>query len=201
MSKNNQTVYIIDDEFEACKTAQYLFESVHYQVETYNNAHQFLDKYQPHAQSCLITDVRLPEMSGLELLEHLQQQRSNLPVIILTGYADIQMAVRAMKAGAKDFLLKPFNNQFLLELVQKCINDASHERSYEELRQRINSFSDREHQVTHLILDGKLNKEIAYELSLSISTIEAHRSSIMHKMQAKNLAQFVKMYLQVNSIH
>jgi two-component system response regulator FixJ len=201
MPKKNPTVYIIDDEFEVCKALEYLFQSVQFNVETYKNAHMFLNKYNPNLQGCLIADVRLPEMSGLELLEQLKQQKSSLPVIIITGYGDIQMAVRAMKAGAKDFLLKPFNNQCLLETVQKCVNETSNMTSCEEIKQRINTLSHREHQITNLILDGKLNKEIAYELSISISTVEAHRARIMHKMGAKNLAQFIKMYLQALDIH
>jgi len=201
MPTNNQTVYIVDDEYEACKALQYLFESVHFKVETYKSATMFLENYNSNLRGCLIADVRLPEMSGLELLEQLKQQKSNLPIIIMTGHADIHMAVRAMKAGAKDFLLKPFNNQCLLELVQKCIIETSSDNSYDEIKQRLNTLSQREHQITNLILEGKLNKEIAYELSISISTVEAHRASIMHKMKAKNLAQFIKMYLQAQNLH
>ena len=107
------------------------------------------------------------------------------------------MAVRAMKTGAVDFILKPFNDQCLLETVQKCINKTVSTSSIDLIQERINLLSERERQIINLILDGKLNKQIAYDLSISISTVEAHRANIMHKMQAKNVAQLIKMYLQV----
>ena len=135
-------------------------------------------------------------MSGLELQEHLKTLKSQLHVIIITGYGDIQMAVRAMKAGAIDFILKPLNDQYLLETVQKCFSNSVDTHSIDLINERISQLSQRERQIIDLILDGKLNKEIAYELSISISTVEAHRASIMHKMQAKNLAQLIKLYLQ-----
>lgn len=197
MTKNNPTIFIIDDEVNVCNALSWLFKSVQFNVEAYENAQLFLEKYNHEKQGCIIMDVRLPGMSGLELLEQLKTQRSNIPVIIITGYGDIQMAVRAMKAGAVDFILKPFNDQCLLETVQKCISKTVSTNSIDLIQERINILSDRERQIINLILDGKLNKQIAYELSISISTVEAHRANIMHKMQAKNVAQLIKMYLQV----
>ncbi|RUR09435.1 response regulator transcription factor [Legionella sp. km772] len=197
MTKNNPTIFIIDDEVNVCHALSWLFKSVQFNVETYENAQLFLEKYNPEKHGCIIMDVRLPGMSGLELLEQLKTQRSNIPVIIITGYGDIQMAVRAMKAGAVDFILKPFNDQCLLETVQKCISKIANTNSIDLIQERINNLSERERQIINLILDGKLNKQIAYELSISISTVEAHRANIMHKMQAKNVAQLIKMYLQV----
>lgn len=197
MKANNQTVFIIDDEIEVCNSLKWLFESVQLHVETYENADLFLEKFNNDRNGCLIMDVRLPGMSGLELLEHLKLQKNRLPVIIITGYGDVQMAVRAMKAGAVDFILKPLNDQCLLEVVQKCLSNAARDNSFAIISERINSLSERERQICNLILDGKLNKEIAYELFISISTVEAHRANIMQKMKAKNLAQFIKMYLQV----
>lgn len=197
MAQNNHTIFIIDDEINVCNALSWLFKSVQFNVETYENAQSFLEKYTNEKQGCIIMDVRLPGMSGLELLEQLKAQKSHIPAIIITGYGDIQMAVRAMKAGAVDFILKPFNDQCLLETVQKCINKISNINSLELIQERINTLSDREQQIVHLILDGKLNKQIAYDLSISISTVEAHRANIMHKMQAKNVAQLIKMFLQV----
>lgn len=191
-----QTIFVIDDEINICNSLKWLFGSVKLPVETYENANLFLEKYNYTKKGCIIMDVRLPGMSGLELLEHLRFHKSRIPVIVITGYGDIPMAVRAMKAGALDFILKPFNEQCLLETVQKCLNQSANLTSLEIINERINSLSARERQISNLILDGKLNKEIAYELSISISTIEAHRANIMHKMGAKNLAQFVKMYVQ-----
>ena len=197
MAKNNPTIFIIDDEVNVCNALSWLFKSVQFNVETYDSAQLFLDKFNQEKQGCIIMDVRLPGMSGLELLEQLKAQRSNIPVIIITGYGDIQMAVRAMKTGAVDFILKPFNDQCLLETVQKCINKTVSTSSIDLIQERINLLSERERQIINLILDGKLNKQIAYDLSISISTVEAHRANIMHKMQAKNVAQLIKMYLQV----
>jgi two-component system, LuxR family, response regulator FixJ len=197
MVKNNHTIFIIDDEINVCNALSWLFKSVQFNVETYENAQLFLDKFNNEKQGCIIMDVRLPGMSGLELLEHLKAQKSSIPVIIITGYGDIQMAVRAMKAGAVDFILKPFNEQCLLEIVQKSMNKNNNTSSIELIQERINCLTEREKQIINLILDGKLNKQIAYDLSISISTVEAHRANIMHKMQAKNLAQLIKMYLQV----
>jgi two-component system response regulator FixJ len=197
MTKNNHTIFIVDDEKNVCNALSWLFKSVQFNVETYESAQLFLEKYNCEKQGCIIIDVRLPKMSGLELLEQLKAQKNHMPVIMMTGYGDIEMAVRAMKAGAVDFVLKPFNDQCLLETVQKCISRTANMGSIDLIQDRINSFSDREHQIMNLILDGKLNKQIAYDLEISISTVEAHRANIMHKMQAKNVAQLIKMYLQV----
>lgn len=196
MQTNNFTIFIIDDTKDVCEALRWLFESVRFKVETYENADQFLEKYHANKPGCIIMDVRLPGMSGLELLEYLKQKKSPLPIIVITGHGDIQMAVRAMKMGAKDFILKPFNDQCLLEAVQKCINQSQDMDWIKTINKRINELSERELQIINLIVDGKLNKEIAYELSISISTVEAHRAHIMQKMQAKNLAQLIKIYLE-----
>lgn len=197
MTKNNPTVFVIDDEINVCNALTWLFKSVQFNVEAYTNAQLFLDNYKQESHGCIVMDVRLPGICGLELLERLKAQKSTIPVIIITGYGDIQMAVRAMKAGAVDFLLKPFNEQCLLETVQRSISKISSTSSLELIQERIDNLSAREQQIINLILDGKLNKQIAYELSISISTVEAHRANIMHKMRAKNVAQLIKMYLQV----
>ena len=196
MKPYNRTIYIVDDDSDVCDALRWLFESVHFNVETYKSAHAFLDNYNNNKQGCIIVDVRMPVMSGLELLEHLNLQKKHLPVIMITGYGDIPMAVRAMKLGAIDFVLKPFNEQCLLEIVQKLPVEAMNPNPIEQINERISSLSERERQVIALILEGKLNKEIAYELSISISTVEAHRANIMRKMQAKNLAQLIKLCLQ-----
>ncbi|WP_133137926.1 response regulator transcription factor [Legionella rowbothamii] len=203
MSKINPNIFIVEDDTEVCCALKYLFESVQFNVEIYKNADLFLENFNYTVEGCLIVDVRLPGMSGLELLEQLKQNKNSLPVIVITGYGDIQMAVRAMKAGATDYVLKPFNDQCLLESVQKQIDDSSKNYSWKlinkQLNEKINSLSSREHQIIDLILDGKLNKEIAYELNISMSTVEAHRASIMHKMEAKTVAHFIKMYLQAQN--
>ncbi len=196
MNSNNQTIFIVDDDLNVCNALRWLFESVHFKVETYTSALAFLDHYHCNRQGCLIADVRMPIMSGLELLEHLNLQKNRLPVIIITGYGDIPMAIRAMKLGAIDFVLKPFNDQCLLEIVQKLPMQSVDTDTIEHVNKRIDRLSERERQVIDLILEGNLNKQIAHELSISISTVEAHRASIMRKMQAKNLAQLIKLCLQ-----
>lgn len=200
MQSKNQTIFIIDDDASVCDGLRWLFESIHLNVETFTSASSFLENMQKK-QGCLIVDVRLPGMSGLELLEHLKLEKSSLPVIVMTGYGDISMAVRAMKAGAVDFLLKPFNNQCLLETVQKYLNQSDSTSSQVCAQERIELLSKREQEIIELIMEGNLNKEIAFSLSISISTVEAHRANIMKKMRAKNVAQLIKMYLlgQVNT--
>ncbi|HAT1864793.1 TPA: response regulator transcription factor [Legionella pneumophila] len=200
MQSKNQTIFIIDDDASVCDGLRWLFESIHLNVETFTSASSFLENMQKK-QGCLIVDVRLPGMSGLELLELLKLEKSSLPVIVMTGYGDISMAVRAMKAGAVDFLLKPFNNQCLLETVQKYLSQSDSTSSQVCAQERIELLSKREQEIIELIMEGNLNKEIAFSLSISISTVEAHRANIMKKMRAKNVAQLIKMYLlgQVNT--
>lgn len=194
MNLKGQTVFIIDDESAVCEALRYLFESIYFNVKTYRGAHLFLKEYNSHAKGCIIIDVRMPVMSGLELLEQLKLLNNRLPVIIMTGYGDIPMAIRAMKSGAVDFIVKPFNDQFLLETVQKYTNLMVDTDDIEYINERINRLTQRERQIIDMISEGKLNKEIAYELSISISTVEAHRANIMQKMQAKTLAHLIKLY-------
>lgn len=196
MNLNNQTIYVVDDESEICDALRCLFESVNYNVKTYKSAHVFLKEYNSNTPGCIIIDVRMPVMSGLELLEQLNVLNNRLPVIVITGFGDIPMAIRAMKSGAVDFIVKPFNEQSLLDIVQRNTNQIIDIEAIECINERIKCLSDRERQIIDLISDGKLNKEIAYELSISISTVEAHRASIMRKMQAKNLAHLIKLYLK-----
>jgi len=200
MKLTAQTLFIIDDDVVVCNALRCLFESIHFKVETYHRAAIFLENRSYARQGCLIIDVRMPEMSGLELFEQLKLQKNHLPVIFITGYGDIPMAVRAMKAGATDFVLKPFNDQCLVETVQKCIKQSINTNSYISsiayIDERFKRLSEREGQVLELIMRGNLNKEIAFELSVSISTVEVHRANIMQKMQAKNLTQLIKMYVQ-----
>lgn len=189
-------IFIIEDESTLRESLQVLFESVQYEVEAFPNAQEFLKTYHSAMHGCLVTDIRLPGMSGLELLEQLNQQKSLVSVIIITGHGDIPMAVRAMKAGAVDFFLKPLNEQCILEAIQKCVCQSKNNLSVDLIKQKINSLSERERQITELILEGKLNKQIAYDLDISISTVESHRASVMNKMGAKNLAHLVKLYLE-----
>lgn len=198
MTFNNSMVYVVDDDPEICKSFCWLFESVNLKVAAYKNAKDFLDNYNDNQYGCLIIDVRMPRMSGIELLEYLNTIKNQLSVVVITGYGDIPMAVRAMKAGAFDFILKPVNHQELLELTQKCLNKTQTQELSQletDIHKRIKSLTPREKQVMDLVVDGKLNKQIAYELNISISTVEAHRAKIMKKMETKTLAALVKINL------
>lgn len=194
MNNDQTAVHIIDDDPEVCKALKWLFESVELNVKTYENANYFLSSYNPSLSGCIILDVRMPCMTGLELLDKLNALNNRLPIIIMTGHGDIPMTVRAMKAGAIDFVVKPVNDQNLLEIVYKYLTPPKVKK---ETIPKTISLTPREQQVMQLITEGKYNKEIAYELKISISTVEAHRSNIMDKYQAKNLAQLIKMYYQI----
>ncbi|MBN9227281.1 MULTISPECIES: response regulator transcription factor [Legionella] len=201
MPSNNTTVFVIDDDPEICKSFRWLFESINLQVQTYLNAKDFLDSYD-NQRGCLITDVRMPIMSGLELLEQLSSSKKQLSIIIITGYGDIAMAIRAMKAGAEDFILKPINHQNLLEITQRCLKKVKDNTTQRQtgLQERINGLTKREKQVMDLVVEGKLNKQIAYELNISISTVEVHRANVMRKMEVKSLAELIKISLIHNRI-
>ena len=196
MKSNNGNIFIVDDDLDVRDSLKWLFESVNFKVKTYNSSQDFLDDSYDKSRGCLIIDVRMPIMSGFELLELIGAKKSHLPVIMITGYGDIPMAIRSMKLGAVDFVLKPINHQYLLDVVQKSIIQSTDLISDDDINERINRLSARERQVVDLILEGRLNKQIAYDLSISISTVEAHRANVMRKMKAKNLAQLIKIYLQ-----
>ncbi len=190
-------VFVVDDDPVICQSFRWLFESVNIPVRTYESAKDFLDCYSCKQKGCLIIDVRMPVMSGLELLEHLNTLRNQLSVIMITGYGDIPMAVRAMKAGATDFILKPVNHQHLLEITQKCLK-KTHIHSFHsqpDFYERLHRLTKRERQVMDLVIEGKLNKQIAHELDISISTVEVHRANVMRKMETKTLAELIKINL------
>ncbi|HHF7372963.1 response regulator transcription factor [Legionella bozemanae] len=193
----NAAVFVVDDDPEICRSFRWLFESVNIPVKTYENAKAFLDSYDGTQKGCLIIDVRMPIMSGLELLEHINSLRNQLSVIMITGYGDIPMAVRAMKAGATDFILKPVNHQHLLEITQKCLKKihTNSIQSQSNFYERLDRLTKRERQVMDLVIEGKLNKQIAHELDISISTVEVHRANVMRKMETKTLAELIKINL------
>jgi two-component system, LuxR family, response regulator FixJ len=193
------TVFIIDDDPDILKALRWLIESVGLNVECFESSVGFLETYDPNQCGCIVTDVRMPIMGGIQMLEQLNLRKNRLPVIVLTGHADVPMAVHAMKIGAIDFISKPFNDQYLLEQIQKSIalkvNECLSGPS-ENYTKRFAYLSKREQQVIKLIAVGKLNKQIAQELCISNSTVEFHRSRIMKKMGAKNLAQLINIYLK-----
>ncbi len=195
------TVFVIDDDPALCESLRWLMESIGLKVRVYSNAKDFLTEYHTEMKGCLLIDIRMPGMSGFELQEALIANHNRLPIIMITGHGDIPMAVRALKAGAIDFITKPFNAQQLLEQVQKAINQDAHRPEipeYASLANRFASLTSREKEVMERVVSGKLNKEIAYELEISLKTVELHRSHVMQKIQVKSLAELVKYYLILN---
>lgn len=195
-----QTVFIVDDDQAVARSLRWLFETVHLKVQTFSSAQSFLDGYDSSKPGCLVLDVRMPGMSGLDLQERLAAQRIHLPIIFITGHGDVQMAVRAVKSGAFDFVEKPFNDQDLLERIHKAIAFDALQRSQDahrtQLRAVFASLTMREREVMDLVVDGKSNKAIANWLGLSAKTIEVHRAKMMEKMQARSVADLVKMTMQ-----
>lgn len=189
----DKTIFIVDDDREFAQSLAVLLESVNLKVKTFGSAMEYLAYHDHSHQGCLLIDVRMPVMSGLELLEKLNAKRNMIPAIIMTGFGDIAMAVKAMKTGAVEFLVKPFNDQDLLEVIYSHLNEANIKEKLGISSQR-NILTKREKQVIELILEGKFNKEIADELKISNSTVEAHRSRIMRKFQAKNAVELIKKY-------
>jgi two-component system, LuxR family, response regulator FixJ len=189
-------VYIVDDNEGVRETIQSLFQSVDQAVEAFASARAFLDSYPVGQPGCLIADVRMPEMSGLELHEELRRRGVDLPVIIITGFGDVEMAVSAMKAGAADFIAKPYKEQELLDRVQKAITRSLEARRavgrQQEVRDRLERLTPREREVLDLVVAGEPNKRIAHRLELSEKTVEFHRANIMKKLEARSVADLVK---------
>jgi two-component system, LuxR family, response regulator FixJ len=197
------TVFVVDDDDPIREAIRWLLESVHLNVESYASAANFLQAYATPRAGCIILDVRMPGMSGLELLEELARRHNALPVMMLTGHGDVPMAVRAMKAGAVDFILKPFNDQLLLEQVQKMLAlpvSPTVKLSLEQFTRRLSLLTSRERQVLKLVIEGQLNKQIAAKLNITISTVELHRSNIKQKLKIKNSAELIRLCTQANFI-
>ena len=190
------TVFIIDDDEQIREAVHWLLGSVGLTVESFSNAADFLQVYSPYRSGCIILDVRMPGMSGLELLEELRRRNNPIPVIMMTGHGDVPMAVRAMKAGAIDFVLKPFNDQLLLEQIQKCLKQSMVQEVKEpvgKLNDHFSRLTPREREVLKLVAGGKLNKQIAAELNITISTVELHRSHLKQKLKVRTLAELIRL--------
>ena len=197
-------VFVIDDDEAFRKSLKWLIESVDLHVETFASAQEFIKRFDPNIPGCLVLDVRMPGMSGLELQEHLSDNGIELPIIVVTGYGDVPTAVRALRAGAIDFLEKPFSDQILLDQVQKAIDeDVDRQRKRREQMQfaeRTERLTRREQQVMRMVVEGLSSKQIAEKLSVSFKTIEAHRSKIMKKMEATNVPHLIRMNLIANQL-
>jgi len=190
-------VFVIDDDPSVRSSLKFLLSTVGLQAETLDSADSFLHAKRPDVPSCLVLDVRLHGVSGLTFQRELAARNICIPIVFLTGYADIPMSVRAMKEGAIEFLTKPFRDQDLLDAVQVAL-DRDRKRREEEmqlvdLRRRFESLSSREQEVVTMVVAGMLNKQIAAELRTAESTVKVQRSRAMEKMQAESLAQLIKM--------
>lgn len=193
-------VHIVDDDDAMRDSLKWLLESRGLAVELYPSAEAFLGLFNRDFCGCLVLDVRMPGMSGLDLYEQLQARASTLPVIFITGHGDVPMAVSALKKGAADFIEKPFNDQDMLRLIEACMKQdraaAAKRAENASVAQRLDSLTQREREVLALIVAGKLNKQIADELGISIKTVEVHRSRVMEKMGANSVAELVQLVLK-----
>jgi two-component system, LuxR family, response regulator FixJ len=192
-------VFVVDDDQAMRTSLQWLIESTGLQVRTYDSAEAFLDDYYPGRAGCLLLDVRMPGIGGLELQQRLAKGEYCLPVIIITGHGDVMMAVKAMKAGALDFIEKPFHDEDLLRSIRRALDQDARLRASQSVRAevaaRLAELTPREHEVMAMVTDGKSNKEMAAALGVSTKTVEAHRARVMEKMRADSLAELVRMSL------
>ncbi|MFL6332008.1 MAG: response regulator transcription factor [Pyrinomonadaceae bacterium] len=197
MTEATRTVFVVDDDPSMRSYLKRLFESVSLRVFTFNSAEEFLRSARPDAPSCLILDVQMPGFSGLDLQRELARADLLIPIIFVTGHGDIPMSVQAMKAGAVEFLTKPFRNQELLDAVREghTRDREARRRGAEaaELRRRYEQLTPREREVFALVVEGLLNKQVAVRLGASERTVKAHRAAVVQKMEAESLAELVRM--------
>jgi FixJ family two-component response regulator len=202
MKDSDPIVFVVDDDESVRDAVRRLIASVGLRVETFGSTREFLDGKRPEAPSCLVLDVRLPDVSGLELQRDLAAANVHIPIIFITGHADVPMTVRAMKAGAVEFLTKPFRGQELLDAIQEAIAKDRvtwNERAQmADLRARYDSLTPREKEVLMLVASGLLNKQVGAELGTSELTIKTHRGRVMQKMGADSLADLVRMAERIN---
>ena len=201
MTNPTSTVFIVDDDDGVRKSLSFLLQAAGLTVEVFASAQNFLERYDPYAGGCVVLDVRMPEMTGLELQEYLNVHGAIIPVIFITGHADVAMAVEAMRHGAYDFLQKPFLDQDLLERVRRALEDDHSNRlrlqQHDAIRERLVSLTPREREILDLVTSGKANKVMAAQLGVSQRTVEIHRAHVMEKMGAKSVAQLVRMVMDL----
>ncbi len=199
MAKHDPIIFVVDDDEAVRLSTEMLIRSMGLRVESFESAAEFLEDFDPQQPGCVILDIRMPGMSGLELQEHLNEIEATLPVIFVTGHGDVPMAVKAMKAGAIDFIQKPFRDQELIDRVHAALARDSEEReesqAHAETQEHVDLLTAREREVMRLVVDGRANKEIAFDLGLSPRTVEIHRARVMSKMSAKSLPDLVRKVL------
>lgn len=197
---SQQTVFIVDDDEGVRQGLALLLDAVEQSYELYSSAFDFLERYDPNKEGCLILDIRMPRISGLDLQDKLNQQQSTLPIIFITGHGDIPMAVEAMRKGALDFIRKPFREQELLDRINEAlILNRNRQKSIclkQQQLDKIKLLSDREIEIFHRVANGDMNKVIASDLNISERTVEVHRSHIMKKLEVRTLAQLVRIKIE-----
>ena len=202
MATAKPIVFVVDDDVWIRESLQTLLKDEGWQPETFASAQEFLDRPRPFTPSCLVLDVSLPGLDGLELQKRVAAERTDMPIIFITGHGDIPMSVGAMKAGAIEFLTKPFSDEVLLTAIRQALERSrlalTHQATMQELRDRYSSLTRRERDVMRLVVSGLLNKQVADELGITESTVKAHRGQVMQKMKANSLADLVKMTAILN---
>ena len=196
-------IYVVDDDEAVRDSLQWLLEGKDYRVRCFDSAESFLSRYDPREVACLLVDIRMPGISGLELQDRLIERKSPLPIVFITGHGDVPMAVTTMKKGAMDFIPKPFKEEELLSVVERMLDQAREAfADYQHAANRdahMGKLTARESQVLERIVAGRLNKQIADDLGISIKTVEAHRANIMEKLNANTVADLLKIALGPNS--
>ncbi len=200
-SNARPTIFVVDDDSAVRDSLKLLLRSVGQAVETFSSGQEFVDAYSEDRPGCLVLDIRMPGMSGLEMQQKLNERHSILPIIFITGHGDVPMAVEAMQAGAVDFIQKPFRDQDLIDRINQALEKDTNNRAAlgerNDIRRRLETLTPREREVLDLVVHGKANKVIAGDLKLSQRTVEIHRARVMEKMQASSLAHLVRMVLEV----
>jgi two-component system response regulator FixJ len=199
---DNPTVFIVDDDSEVRDAIKLLMDSVGLDAEVFESAQNYLERFDPQRPGCLVLDIRMKGMSGLDLQDRLTEEPMHPPIIIITGHGDVPMAVRAVKSGAVDFIEKPFNDQLLLDAVHRAIEQDAENRGrasrLADIRERLDKLTPREREIMDMVVAGNRNKVIAIDLGISQSTVEAHRAKVMEKMEATSLSELMRMMLALN---
>jgi FixJ family two-component response regulator len=203
MQNNKPTIHVVDDDPDTRKYLKDLISTINFNTKVYDSATNFLETYQEDGLGCLILDLRMPGINGLDLQTQLASNHIDLPVIMISGYGDIATAVKAMKAGVLDFIEKPFRGKFMLERIQNAVLHHENTRNQKEVSDDIlklaQSLTKREKEVMDLVVLGKQNKDIAIDLGISIKTVEVHRANVMAKMKVNSVADLVRMSLLINA--
>jgi len=204
MTDTQQTVYVVEDDEAVRDSLELLLKSDGKPVKTYDNANAFLKDYSETMAGCIVLDIRMPGMDGMELQKKLNEKHSILPIIFVTGHGDVPMAVDAMKEGAVDFIQKPYREEALLQKIEAALEQDREQRKTlgekQEILRRVKSLTPREHEIMDRMIAGQANKVIAIELEISQRTVEIHRSRVMHKMGTHSLAHLVRMVLSVKDL-